>query len=52
VALQGGPQGWEAEPILGQSGLISTLVRSDGLICIDRFTEGKEKGEWVEVMLF
>jgi molybdopterin molybdotransferase len=52
VALQAGPQGWEAEPILGQSGLISTLVRSDGLVRIDRFTEGKEKGEWVEVMLF
>jgi molybdopterin molybdotransferase len=52
VALRLGPQGWEAEPILGKSGLISTLVRSDGLIRIDRFTEGKEKGEWVEVMLF
>jgi molybdopterin molybdotransferase len=52
VALSPGPQGWEAEPILGQSGLISTLVRSDGLVRIDRFTEGKEKGEWVEVMLF
>jgi molybdopterin molybdotransferase len=52
VALRHGPEGWEAEPILGKSGLISTLVRSDGLIRIDRFTEGKEKGEWVEVMLF
>jgi molybdopterin molybdotransferase len=52
VALQAGPQGWEAEPVLGPSGLISTLVRSDGLIRIDRFSEGKEKGEMVEVMLF
>ena len=52
VALRLGPEGWEAEPVLGKSGLISTLVRSDGLIRIDRFTEGKEKGEWVEVMLF
>ena len=52
VALRQGPEGWEAEPILGKSGLISTLVRSDGLIRIDRFTEGKEKGEWVEVLLF
>jgi molybdopterin molybdotransferase len=52
VALRPAPEGWEAEPILGKSGLISTLVRSDGLIRIDRFTEGKEKGEWVEVMLF
>lgn len=52
VALQAGSQGWDAEPILGPSGLISTLVRADGLIRIDRFTEGKEKGEMVEVMLF
>ncbi len=52
VALQAGPQGWEAEPILGPSGLISTLVRSDGLIRIDRFTEGLEKGAEVEVTLF
>lgn len=52
VALHPGPEGWEAEPILGKSGLISTLVRSDGLIRIDRFTEGLEKGEWVEVILF
>ena len=52
VALRPSPEGWEAEPILGKSGLISTLVRSDGLIRIDRFTEGKEKGAWVEVLLF
>ena len=52
VALRTASEGWEAEPILGQSGLISTLVRSDGLICIDRFTEGLEKGAEVEVRLF
>ena len=52
VALRLGPEGWEAAPILGKSGLISTMVRADGLIRIDRFTEGLEKGEWVEVMLF
>jgi molybdopterin molybdotransferase len=52
VALLPAPEGWEAEPILGKSGLISTLVRSDGLIRIDRFTEGLEQGERVEVLLF
>jgi molybdopterin molybdotransferase len=52
VALHLGAEGWEAEPILGKSGLISTLVRSDGLIRIDRFTEGLERGEEVEVTLF
>ena len=52
VSLQKGKQGWEAMPILGKSGLISTMVRADGLIRIDQNCEGLEKGEWVEVMLF
>ncbi len=52
VSLQKGKQGWEAMPILGKSGLISTMVRADGLVRIDQNCEGLEKGEWVEVMLF
>lgn len=41
----------EAEPVLGKSGLISTMVRADGLIEIGRDTEGLNKGEtvWVTV---
>jgi molybdopterin molybdotransferase len=52
VALEKGKKGWEAVPILGKSGLISTMVRADGLIRIDQNCEGLEKGAWVEVMLF
>jgi molybdopterin molybdotransferase len=52
VSLQKAEQGWEATPILGKSGLISTMVRADGLIRIEQNSEGLEKGEWVEVLLF
>ncbi len=41
-----------AEPILGKSGLISTMIRADGLIEIDMNTEGLEKGSVAEVILF
>jgi len=52
VALKKGEMGWEAVPVLGKSGLISTMVRADGIIRIDQNCEGLEKGEWVEVILF
>jgi len=41
-----------AEPVFGKSGLISTLVAADGLLKIDRNTEGFYKGQIVDVMLF
>jgi molybdopterin molybdotransferase len=40
-----------AQPVLGPSGLISTLVRADGLVRIDYRVEGLEAGEQVEVHL-
>ena len=43
---------WLAEPIFGKSGLISTLVQADGLVRIDRNTEGLYQGQKVEVMVF
>jgi len=43
---------WIAEPIFGKSGLISTLVEADGLLRIDRNTEGLYQGQQVEVMRF
>jgi molybdopterin molybdotransferase len=43
---------WIAEPIFGKSGLISTLVEADGLLRVDRNTEGAYEGEMVEVMVF
>jgi molybdopterin molybdotransferase len=41
-----------AEPILGKSGLIHTMVKADGLIGIDVNSEGLDKGTQVEVLLF
>jgi molybdopterin molybdotransferase len=40
-----------AEPILGKSGLISTMVKADGLIEIGMNTEGLDEGSQVEVIL-
>jgi len=41
-----------AEPVLGPSGLLSPLVKSDGLVMIPLGVEGLFKGEQVEVRLF
>jgi len=41
-----------AHPILGKSGLLSTMVKAHGLMKIDMNTEGLEKGEVVDVILF
>ncbi len=40
-----------AMPIYGKSGLISTLVKADGLLKIPRDSEGYHEGEEAEVML-
>ena len=39
-----------ADPVLGKSGLISTMVNANGLVQIDINTEGLEKGAKVEVI--
>ena len=39
-----------ADPVLGKSGLISTMVNADGLVEIDINTEGLDKGALVEVV--
>ena len=41
-----------AEPILGKSGLINTMVKADGLIEIGIHTEGLDEGATVEVIPF
>ncbi|MTI80274.1 MAG: molybdopterin molybdotransferase MoeA [Firmicutes bacterium] len=41
-----------AEPVLGKSGLISTMVKADGLARIPEGKEGVEAGEIVEVRIF
>jgi len=43
---------WLATPILGKSGLISTMVEADGIITIDMNTEGLYRGEKTKVRLF
>ena len=43
---------WLATPILGKSGLISTMVEADGIIKIGMNNEGLYKGEMVKVRLF
>ena len=45
---QEGDRLW-ADPVLGKSGLISTMVNANGLIQIDINTEGLDKGDLVEV---
>ena len=41
-----------ADPVLGPSGLLSPLVKSDGLVMIPLGVEGLFKGEPVVVQLF
>lgn len=41
-----------ADPVLGKSGLIHTMVKADGLLKIDKNTEGLDKGSRVKVELF
>jgi molybdopterin molybdotransferase len=40
-----------AEPILGKSGLLNTMIKADGLIEIGKNIEGLDKGTQVEVIL-
>jgi molybdopterin molybdotransferase len=40
-----------AEPLLGGSGLIRTMVEADGLLAVDLNSEGLDQGTEVEVML-
>jgi molybdopterin molybdotransferase len=41
---------WWAEPIIGKSGLITTLVKSDGIVEIISEKEGISQGEFVPVI--
>ncbi|WP_066389636.1 molybdopterin molybdotransferase MoeA [Neobacillus mesonae] len=41
---------WWAEPIIGKSGLITTLVKSDGIVEISSGKEGVSQGEYVPVI--
>lgn len=52
VRLEQREDGLWAVPVFGKSGLISTLVASDGMIAIPANKEGLLAEEWVEVELF
>ena len=41
-----------ALPIYGKSGLLTPLVKADGLLVIDRDSEGLDKGAAAKVLLF
>jgi len=41
-----------ASPVFGKSGLITNLVKADGMIEIPPYKEGITMGEWVNVTLF
>jgi molybdopterin molybdotransferase len=45
-------EGSQVYPVFGKSGLLNTLVRSDGLVRIPSASEGVETGETVEVVLW
>jgi molybdopterin molybdotransferase len=52
VRLRPEPETLWADPVLGPSGLLSPLVKSDGLVMIPLGLEGLFKGETVLVQLF
>ena len=50
VRLVNRKDGLWAEPVLGKSGLINTMVKADGLVAIGMNSEGLDKGSHVSVM--
>ncbi len=50
VRLRQSDDGLRAEPVLGKSGLINTMLQADGLVEIDMNTEGLDKGTEVSVI--
>lgn len=44
--------GWQAIPVFGKSGLITTLCAADGYLMVPRSREGVLEGEYVQVHLF
>lgn len=51
VRLEGSPDGkYIAHPIFGKSGMLSTLVKANGLVVVPMNAEGFARGELVEVI--
>ena len=51
VELSAGENGWMATPILGNSGLLSTLTHADGYVLVGANQEGLNRGDTVQVVL-
>jgi molybdopterin molybdotransferase len=51
LELSEGPNGWIATPILGNSGLLSTLTHADGYTMLGVNQEGLNRGDMVQVTL-
>lgn len=52
IKLEYTPEGYLAEPILGKSGLITTMSQADGYVIVDMNREGLRAGELVSVFPF
>lgn len=52
VQLAQGAQGLLATPVAGKSGLISTLSKADGYLCVPRDCEGLAENSTVQIHLF
>ena len=52
VRLEIREDGLWANPVFGKSGLITNLVKSDGVVEITQYKEGILEGEWVNVTLY
>ena len=52
VRLRRESDGYAAEPILGKSGLISTMTEADGYVLVDMNQEGLQAGDTVLVHRF
>ena len=51
VELSAGENGWMATPILGNSGLLSTLTHADGYVLVGGNQEGLNRGDTVQVVM-
>jgi molybdopterin molybdotransferase len=52
VRLEEREDGLWAVPVFGKSGLVTTMVESDGIVGISANKEGIIEGEWVKIKLF
>jgi molybdopterin molybdotransferase len=52
VRVQATEEGWRAEPVVGRSGLLRSLVQGHGLVRVPLGSEGLDEGARVEVLLF